>query len=472
MMAKRLLLALASAALTGCLFGTSDDRVAGGAEDFPNTLQPLGMALNDDISTTGSGADWDQFSNIPQMPSFQGTDSLAVDPNGALAKSGDGAGAGSLAKVSAEGKLGKPDTLWDYSDTASLGVVRRFIDQETLTKIKHDTTVFRYDAAFKDGIAGNELVLESRGGEVTRTLLHIQAYHYFNRDSAGPLDSAVFFLRYRGADSLWRANLLAVSGGADGDVFTKGDNVPCYYAFAKTDDRGAGSDTLDAFDVSDADGDGLLWGPGDSGLVDFREKKTNPESRPGVKTVIHKMRVLLFKDEAKTYPVSYSETRVDRDGKRVTFSVKGTRPDSAFGPGDTVYASVKTIPADGTRRFSERNARFTVLLAADPKRPQDNRLVAFSLETQWRPDAWPKGGVTRTRVVFKPDSLVLSQHLAQSGEVAGEADFADGSNGSVTGRLESDRIEAEFAGKVSGKARRFKLRWKLNGDFLTPPESL
>jgi hypothetical protein len=473
-MAKQLrlhsLFALALMGLAGCVFET-DQRVAGGAEDFPNTLQPLGMALNDDISTSGSGADWDQFSDIPPtLPSFHGSDSLVLQPGTAAAKEAAPPGS-ALAKTSGS-ELSKPDTTWDLSDTATLRVARRYIRQELLLKIRRDTTTFRYDDKFTDGVAGNEIALESKGLEAARSGLRVHTYHYFNRDSAGALDSAVFFLRYRGSDSLYRYNWLAAVGGADGNIFTNADNVPAYYAFAKTNERGGKTDTLDAFDISDADGDGLLWGANDSGLVDFREKKTDPDGRPAVKSVVHKMRALLFKDEAKTYPVSFVEIRTDRDGKRVTFSVKGTRADSAFGPGDTVYVSVKTVPAAGTKKFEERNVRFVVLLSQIPKRFQDNRLLMFSLDTRWRADAWNKGGVRRTIVRFKPDQAVPSQHLAQAGELQADADFTDGSNGSVTGRFEGDRLEVEFTGNDGGKPRKFKVRWSLSGDFLSPPEKL
>src|SRR6185369_12277731 len=169
------------------------------------------------------------------------------------------------------------------------------------------------------------------------------------------------------------------------------------------------------YDISDADGDGLLWGAHDSGLVDFRQKHTNPAGRPGVKTVVQKMRALLFKEEQKTYPVSFTETRVDTSGRKMVYSVKGTRADSAFGPGDTVFVSVKTVSAPGMGRFSERNSRFVILLSATPKSFSENKFVSFYLETTWRPDAWKKGGISRTQVRFKPDEPVLSNHLALAG---------------------------------------------------------
>jgi hypothetical protein len=456
------LIPFATLLLAGCLFDTGGEKVAGGAEDFPNTVA-LGVALNDDI---GGQADWDQFSNIPAtLPSFQGADSLVLAPGAAVAKTGSEA----LAKSSASGQVAlKPDTTWDLTDTATLGVARRYISQVLLTKFRWDSTTFLYDDKAKDTIVGNETVLEAKGLESAKSGVHLQAYHYFNRDSAGPLDSAAFYLRQRGLDGLYRNNWLTVTGGADGDIFTKADNVPTYYAFGKTDESGARTDTVEAFDISDADGDGLLWGANDSGLVDFRQKKTNPDGRPGVKTVVQKMRAILFKEEQKTYPVSFTEIRTDAGGKRVVFSVKGTRPDSAFGPGDTVFVNVKTVPADGDTRFQERNARFVILLSQTPKQFSENLFISFNLQTTWRPGAWKKGGIKTTTLRFKPDEPVASNHLALAGDLDVDVVFEDGSTGKVTGRrLVDKQLILELKETLpSGKTRRFELHFDLNGALL------
>ncbi len=72
----RLLACLTVWTFMGCLFDSGGDQVAGGGEDFPNTVQPLGKVASSDIS---SHTQWDQFQGIPQPPNAQAAaDSLSI----------------------------------------------------------------------------------------------------------------------------------------------------------------------------------------------------------------------------------------------------------------------------------------------------------------------------------------------------------------------------------------------------------
>jgi hypothetical protein len=72
-----------------------------------------------------------------------------------------------------------------------------------------------------------------------------------------------------------------------------------------------------------------------------------------------------------------------------------------------------------------------------------------------------------TRVRFKPDQNVLSAHLADAGGLDVDADFADGSTGTVTGRLQDGLLEVEFIEHLAdGSTRHFRVHWNLSGMIL------
>lgn len=432
--------------LTACVF---DTKVAGGAEDFPNTLSALGGSTSTDLS---AHADWDQFSHIPQ-----------VDPGMADSLVGNPAPIGkAAAKVSASAGASQaaPDTTWDLSDTATLGVGRRFVRDSGLVRLLTDTTVFRWDDKARDGIRGNETLLESRGGKLVRIPLHLEAYRYENLDSEGGFDRATFYeADFKASTGAVHHKLIVVKPGADGDFAAKTDNRPVYFATART----RGGDTLDAFEAVDADGDGQLWGDNDSGLVDVRHRQTDPLLRPAVKTFTQRMRAMFFKQTGKTYPVSYSETRIDKDGRKVAFAVKGYRggADSTFGPGDTVTVTVKTVPSpDSESRFLERTARFRIRLADAPGLYAGNALLHFSMETRWREGAFRKGKLLSTRLTFVPDAPVLAGTASVTGKVKVEAVFADGSTGTLDGTYANRRLTGDKVRLLGGaRPRVFKVVW-------------
>lgn len=461
-MTKLIFLISAVFALTGCLFSTNE-RVAGGAEDFPNTVA-LGAAVAGHVS---DHTEWDQFSVIPStLPSFQAADTLVVAPDTsspvlakqALSKAAAGAGKTGLGNS-------KDTVTWDLSDTATLGVARRFHVLDGLLKIHRDTTVFRYDAKAKDAIVGNELILLSKGADVYKLTGRIQAYRYENLDSAGGFDRAVFYDRHPMANSAIKNNLLVMLPGPDGDIATTGDNRPAYYGSMITRtaaDGSGGLDTVESFEITDADGDGALWGAGDSGLVDFKQKTPNPAFRPSVDLIVQKLRAVLFMDEQKTYPVSFSETRTEKDGKKVAFSVKGTETDSTFAPGDTAWVSVHTTyPANS--QLVEKHSRYKVVLGGQPKRFNDNKLLKYTLEATWSKDS-----LTTTSFSFTPDQPVLSKSLDITGDLSMDIGYANGGTGIAAGRFQDKHIDVDLTRKSrEGKERRFHFRWDAVGKLLS-----
>lgn len=427
--------------LGGCLFET---KVAGGAEDFPNTIASMGMTLSQNL---GEQSEWDQFSNISGVD-ISAADPLVVEPRAKTALGG-----APLAKASAAAV----DTTFDLSDTTTLGVGRRMIKDETLIRIITDTTTFRWDEKAKDGVPGNELLLESRGGELRLIAKVLHAYRYENTDSAGGFDRAAFYERDQKANGAVHHKLHSVKPGPDGSFATKADNRPIYFATART----LGRDTLDAFDVSDGDGDGELWGAGDSGLVNVRSLQTEPGLRPAVARFAQGLRAMSFRLTGKTYPIAYKEVRTDRNGRTVTFTVQGARSDSTFGPGETVWVAVhtKTGP-DEEARFSERTSRFQVQLSTDPGKFTRNKLLRYVMETSWKPGAFRKGLITATRFIFIPTDPIASGIHTAEGTLLLDAEFADGKRGSASGQFKDQRILVDMDEMEGPKRlRRFRILW-------------
>jgi hypothetical protein len=462
--------------LAGCLFETSEtsgNRVDGGAEDFPNTL---GVAMAAHLADHG---EWDQFSNVPAIDLGE-ADSLVAGPE-VLAKPGssantDGVVGGSVTGATSGAALPKAvaaDTvIWDYSDTASLGVARRIARGATALRVRTDTTTVRWDDKARDGAPLAELtLLESRGAEDWRRTSRLVAYRFENTDSAGGFDRAAFYERLPRDGGAQLHKLLVVKPGPDGDFAAKADNVPVYYGRMRT----LAGDTLDAFEVKDADGDGLLWAPGsDSGLVDVRHKQTGPALRPAVALFTQKLRAVLFKDGARTYPIAYAENRTDKDGRRVSIAVRGTRADSAFGPGDTVTVVVRAFPSsDSEGRVLERTGRYVILLSVEPGDHAGNTLLRFSMETRWREGAFPKGALAVTRLDFIPDEPIHPGRLDLAGTLKVEAELAKGGTGSVEARLQDRRIEAgRVELRLASGTHRFKAEWDGTDGRLLRLESL
>lgn len=453
-----------SVTLAGCLFST-DDKVAGGAQDFPNTVV-LGVAASSHIA---DNSEWDQFGNIPStLPSFRSADSLIVAPESlyARAKAAGAAGAGT-AGAGNGAKAALYDTTWfDLSDTASMQVGRLIHQQETVLKIKGDTVTFRWNELARDGVPGNELLLEAKGAELWKATERRQAYRYENADSAGGFDRGLFFDRLPTLLATdFRYRLYIVDPGPDGSMAAQADNRPVYYAFARvrnTSASGGAVDTLESFDIVDADGDGTLWGAGDSGVVDFRQKTPEPALRTSVASLTQKMRAVLFKDEQKTYPISFRETRVDKDGRKVVWSVRGFRNgiDSTFAPGDTV-AVTHHVEFPDAAKLVEKTARYRVILGDAPKKFSDNTLLRYTLEAVWRKD------LATTTFVFTPDAPVPSQELSIAGDLEFTADFGSGHTAEAVGRFEDKIIEVVLEDfRADGKTRRFRINWDALGNVI------
>lgn len=440
--------------LSGCLFSTND-RVAGGAEDFPNTLA-LGYAVSSHIS---DHTEWDQFSVIPtELPSIKSTDSLVQTPDTFSTVS-----ASALPKNSATASQNintiSDTIIWNFKDTATQGKVTRIHFTDGILKSHHDTTVYRYNTP-KIG-----MMLSQHSLDTFKVSNRLMGYQYDNLDSITGFDRAFYYDKIPANNGTFKTHIIIMLPGLDKEFSTKADNVPVYFStftLKPSITLGNAVDTLESFEIKDADGDGKLWGKGDSGVVEFLQRTPNPTNRPAVELVVQKMRSVIFKDETKSYPISFSETRIDKDGRKTIFSVHGTGADSSFSPGDTASVALHIYYPSDTKLL-EKISRYKVLLGGQPKHFGDNKLLDYELEARWRKDS-----LVVTHFSMKPDKPVLAGDLSINGNLSVTVNYEDSSNGDVTGRFENKIIEADLE-KISkaGKSRRFHIRWDDRGNVLS-----
>jgi hypothetical protein len=460
----RILCLPAAFCAVGCIFSTQD-KVAGGAQDFPNTVS-LGKAASTHIEDhTG----WDQFSVIPSsLPTFADAESLVVAPDtlSASPKIAAGKVAAQAGSAGAAGSASATlaDTLyWDLSDTATLKVARLIRRTETAFKVKSDTLTWRYGGMPNAGLPAVGVLLESKGSETITATGRRTGFRYDNLDSAGGFDRATFLQKIPALlPAGFKYKLLVVLASPEGKFDVQAGSRPVYYAYARTRTvDGAEPDTTESFEITDADGDGVLWGAGDSGVVDFRQKTPNPAGRPQVALIVQRIRAILFKDESRTYPISFRETRTEKDGKKVVFSVHGVRngEDSTFEPGDTAWVTLHTdFPEAAT--LVERTAKYKVELGGEPKRFADNKLLHYSLEAVWRKN----DSLVSTRFTFSPSQAVPHAQLSISGKLDLSASLANGHAAHAVGTFLDKVIEADVddTDKV-GKVRRFHAQWNAQG---------
>lgn len=451
----------------GCVFST-DEKVAGGAQDFPNTVT-LGAAASVHIDDhTG----WDQFSVIPSsLPTFADAESLVVEPDTnsaapkiAAPKLAATAGAAGSANAAGSAAAALADTLyWDFSDTATLKVVRLIAQTETAFKLKADTATWRYGGRQASGQPVLGVLLESKGAETIIATGRRTAFRYENTDSAGGFDRATFLQKLPALlPAGFKYRLLIVLASPEGKFDVQAGARPAYYAYARTRTvDGAAPDTTESFEITDADGDGVLWGAGDSGVVDFRQKTPNPAGRPAVDLIVQRMRAILFKDESRTYPVSFRETRTEKDGKKVVFAVHGVRngEDSTFEPGDTAWVTVQTDFPDGAKMVS-KTAKYKVELGGEPKHFADNKLLHYSLTATWRKN----DSLVTTTFAFSPSQAVPTAQLSITGALDLSAELANGHSARAIGTFLDKIIEADVTDTdKAGKVRRYHAKWTAQG---------
>ncbi len=425
-------------ALPGCFLQQEDDRRAG-AEDFPNTLEPLGKAA---ASQVAAQSDWNEFDNIPITPTgISEAESSFIEPvapkQAALLKA-----AASQAET----------LLWDLSDTAR-GLARkvRVKTGPGLLQREEDTLVYRFDSGFSQSEeSGNLLLL--RKGTLSRSGF-IKTWKFVNSDSVGLLDKGVIRLLYS-PGSAFRLHVLDVVPDSAANPHDIGGFGFASYGFW----RGRGNDTSEAVSIHDLDGDGLLW-RGDSGEIRLVHVTYDLPLGPVLKST-RKLKATLLRKGFVLRPHFYQEDRLEKDGKSVTFRLRGRGSDSLFSPGDTVNIDRMVVFDSTSDRISRADA-FVVVVSPTPRDDAGNRLLSYAAAWEWR-----NGVLASSRFTFKADAPASPLELRAQGNVQMTVTFADGNTGEVDGRFVADSIKVKYRETRKGITRKFQITWDKIGNLI------
>jgi hypothetical protein len=433
--------------LTGCLFSTREDRHAG-AEDFPNTLEPLGKAA---VGQIDAQVEWDEFGNIPSaITGLREIDSLIADT---VPASGDLPKVAGLAKSAAT----HVDTLrWDWSDT-SQGMARRIYVRSGLgVQRDEDTLVFKYDEAFRQRDF-TRITLLARAGKIVR-LTGAKSWKFSDRDGIDGVDKAVLRFSIATANALrWHQVEAHVDSVPRGLLDTAADPATLmqWRFFELTDYRFVrlrGGDTLETLDVSDFDGDGRLFA-GDSGMVRILHVTLEPPLRPSLVRAEQRSRGWLMRADLAFRPRFYKEEREESDGKRIVFVIRGQASDSAFTAGDTVTVNKEVFWSEPSVLASRRDA-FTVVLTRNLGDFSANRLLRLVADWNWR-----SGLLLRSRFVFAPQEPVAPKQIRARGRVTMSVEYADASSGQLEGDYTGDSLAVVYRETREDRVRHFRVTW-------------
>jgi hypothetical protein len=358
-------------AFAGCWFD-SGTQVAGGAEDFPNTITALGKVAAADIS---SHTQWDQFQGIPQPPDVQSMADTLLTPV--------------LSKVAAS--------------SLSVLVLDKSANQDPLDD--DDNAHYTVDKHNRDGDS---------------LITHIQ-----------------------------------VCGGPDGKVNTKADN-----RFVEYDDlRIRNGDTLEWTWLHDADGDGTLWGDGDSGVVEMLYINKSPFLMPQVASRALTLKARIYHRGDSSVLLSYQEHDSLNNGTLIVFKAKGIRGDSALIPGDTALVTYDQTPSLAARLMTSKS-RYMVRLSAQPWQFSGNALLRYTIENRWR------SGVIRHSVFdFTPGAPVVSGHLDIRGDFNDTTEDQTGAIGYLQGGLNGDTIQVDMRELRDGKNKNYRMVYDSQGEI-------
>lgn len=423
--------------LPGCLFQLQDDRRAG-AEDFPNTLEPLGKAA---ASQVAAQSDWNEFDNIPAS---------AVGLSEAESSFSEAAAPKQMALF--KGAASQAETvLWDLSDTAR-GIARKLsVKTGPGLQREEDTLVYRFDADFSQSHESGNLLL-IRKGSLSRSGF-LKTWKFFNIDSVGLLDKGVIRVLYT-PGAAFRLHVMDVVPDSAANPHALGGFGMVSYGFS----RGRGGDTLETMLIHDNDGDGLLWS-GDSGEIRALHVTYDLPLRPVLKST-RRLKATLLRKGFVLRPHFYQEDRLENDGKSVTFRLRGRASDSLFAPGDTVNVD-RIVVFDSTSDRVFRKDGFVVVLSPAPRDDAGNRLLSYTAAWEWR-----SGAVLSSSFSFKADAPASPLELRAQGSVHMTIAYTEGTTGELDGRFASDSLKAKYRETRKGITRKFQITWDKIGNLL------
>lgn len=438
-----------TSALTACVLTGGDNLVVpGGAEDFPNTVTPLGRIAVADFESV---ADWEQIPVVtPVMPEIPSLDSLQMTPPGAKTAALGKAGAGARVQ---NGIDTLDMSLWVVDTTRILeayllGRIHAYAADSSATFAQYDTVSALYLgdrsnnaslSAARDSILSNPakflMILEFRGtmrrGPAGDTSSWVrQSYRLRNVNLTGTIDQAEYRTVTPLPDGRTMSKWVKIYGpeGAYADPRA----VPEEFELLE---RGRTGDTLSWTSVKDADWDRALWGDGGRGVVDLAFRLRNPAAQPTLSRLHSQLRA-----EYRVTPggndslgqLSYHEQRWLRNGRNVTFTFHGQgTADGLLAGGDTARMTVDTIYAlrDSLIKYS---AAYKMLLGPIPDRMQDHKLVGFSVSKHWR-----MGALYSNTSLFHPEVPVIAGQSGFNGRMATTSVYVNGDTTVTEGTVDS-----------------------------------
>jgi hypothetical protein len=439
--------------LSACMLTGGDTLVVpGGAEDFPNTVTPLGRVAVSDFATVG---DWEQVPVItPPMPQLPSLDSLQITPPGAK-----------LAVLGKSGRVSSGDidtldmSLWTVDtnqrrvlEAYLFGRIWAYAYDSTATSIRRDTVMTQYlgdmsqinlgdDAAISkllDSILANPgkylMPLDYRGViRFTDPVTGLptgarQAYRLRNTNATGTMDQAEYqtiTLVDGGTHRKW-----VKIYGPEG-AYADPQAVPEEFELLL---RGPTGDTLSWTSVKDADWDRKLWTSEASGVVDLFFRVRNPQSQPTLSRMHSSLRATYRQLPGgidSLAQLSYQEQRWLNNGRNVTFTFKGANTSGLLVGNDTALMTVDTVFAlrDSMITFS---AVYKMLLGPIPDRMATHRLAGYSVAKYWR-----AGDLFSNVSHFLPSTPVLVGQPGFAGLMSTTTSFRNGDSSTTQGSIDS-----------------------------------
>jgi len=450
-----------SSALSACMLVGGDTLVVpGGAEDFPNTVTPLGRIAVTDFVMSGG---WEQAPVItPEMPELPSLDSLQLSPpNGKIAATGKTAARGAFAKTSAIDTLNM--ALWRVDSTRLfeayfLGRIYAYAYDSSASTIRRDTVTTLYLGdrskltlgsigevidSINANPAKNLRIIDFRGAVRQVATGVRQSYRLRDINAEGELDIAEYVtltpLEGGGTHRKW-VKVYGLEG-----AYALPNAVPEEFELLR---RGPAGDTLEWTLVKDADWDRKLWTSEASGIVDLYFRVRNPESKPDVLRMHSYLRGAYKQNPGGVDSLKqliYQEQRWLRNGRNVTFIFQGLgTEDNLLLGNDTALMTIDTVFAlrDSLIKYS---AVYKMLLGPVPDRMQDHKMVAYSVSKNWR-----AGELFSNVALFFPTAPVPMGQSGFTGLMSTTAAYRNGDTTTTEGSIDSTGFNLQMKSVKDG----------------------
>lgn len=387
-------------ALSACMLTGGDTFVVhGGAEDFPNTIVPLGRVAVTDLSTVG---EWEQVPVVtPTMPELPSLDSLQMTPpNGKIAA------LGKTARISASAFDTLNLDVWRVDTTRVLeayllGRIYAYTSDSSAIRVQYDTVAAQYLGdrtgltlaslnAVRDSIKANPgkflMPLEFRGTASygpagARERWVTRSYRLRNMNGEGTIDQAEYQTITPQPNGGTQRQWVKIYG-PEGE-YAQAGAVPEEFELLH---RGPAGDTLSWTLVRDADWDRRLWTAEGRGVVDLTFHVRNPPTQPEISRMHSSLRAA-YRAAGNTDSLNqlkYHEQRWLRNGRNVTFTFQGLgTEENLLVASDTARMTLDTVYAlrDSLIKYE---AVYKMLLGPVPERMQDHKLVGYGVRKFWR----------------------------------------------------------------------------------------